>query len=334
MSYNPNDFSDLMVTDAVREKLIGAIMLQAPSGAGKTVGALILAYGMMKAKYPEATEDEVWAKIGVIDTEHKRSLVNVGMLKGEIVVGRFKFVDFKKPYTIARATACFSLLKQQGVEVIIFDSTSHMWEGEGGILEYQQMLGGRFQDWQTANKDAYAPFIDLVTGVTHEVNVINTARTKQEHAMVVNELGKTEVQKLGMKPIQRDSLEYEFQIVFNVDMQQNARTSKDNSGLFMGQTFTIKPEHGKLIYEWLDEGKDIIAERREQERIMEEQRLGLAADIEKQAVDFNLKPWLNTMLAHPFFNVVNITDLPLDKLERLRVGIQDEMEKQEANGNV
>jgi len=327
-------FNDIQVVKAVREKLIGAIMLQAPSGAGKTTSALLLAYGMMKAKYPELKDEEIWIKIGVVDTEHKRSLVNVGMQKGNVTIGHYKFVEFNKPYSIERAFACFTVLKQQGVEVIIFDSTSHVWEGTGGIQDYQQALGGRFQDWRTANKDAYEPFVDLVTGVVHEITIINTARTKQEHAMVTNELGKTEVQKLGMKPIQRDSLEYEFQIVFNIDMDHKARVSKDNSGLFESMSEAITPEHGKLIYEWLDEGKDILAEKKEKERIENEKRLGLAADIHKQATDFNLLSWLGQTLAHPYFNVSRLEDLDMQKLEEIRKAMQPVMEQQEANGNV
>ncbi|MEB9594895.1 hypothetical protein P4J72_27975, partial [Bacillus cereus] len=65
----------LQVTDAQREKLKACIALFGVSGGGKTFTSLILAYGMMKEAYPDLPEEELWKKIGVIDTEHKRSLL-------------------------------------------------------------------------------------------------------------------------------------------------------------------------------------------------------------------------------------------------------------------
>lgn len=325
--------NDIQAVTAIREKLIGAIMFQAPSGAGKTTSALILAYGMMKAKYPDLDDADIWQKIGVIDTEHKRSLVNVGMLKGEVVIGKFLFVEFNKPYSVQRSFACFNVLKAKGAEVIIFDSTSHVWEGTGGIQDYQQKLGGQFQHWRKTNTDVYEPFIDLVTGVAHETTVINTSRTKQEHAMVQNELGRTEVKKLGMKPIQRDSLEYEFQIVFNIDMDNKAQVSKDNSGLFLGMNETITPAHGKLIYEWLDEGKDILAEKRKIAEAYKQQCLGLASDIATQAKEFGLVEWLNQLLGHAYYQGKKLHDLELEDLNGIRQHMQPLMEQKEAQGN-
>lgn len=322
------NFNDIQIGTAEREKLFGAIMFQAPSGGGKTVGALILAYGMMKHKYPELAEADVWKKIGLVDTEHRRALVNVNMMKGETKIGAFLHVPLQAPFSVERITYAVGLVKQAGCEVCILDSTSHIWEGSGGIQDYQQNLGGRFQDWRTANKDVYEPFVQLVTGQLHDMHMICTSRTKQEHAMVVNEMGRTEVKKLGMKPIQRDSLEYEFQIVFNINMEQVASVSKDNSGLFLGMNETITENHGKLIYEWLDEGKDIVAEREAEAARIEEQRMGLVQDIAKQAVDFNLNDWLGGVLAHPFFNKP-LEQLDYEKLVTIRQQLQIKMEEQE-----
>lgn len=329
-----NQYNDIQINVAEREKLFGAIMFQAPSGGGKTVGALILAYGMMKAKYPEMAEDELWKKIGLVDTEHNRALVNVNMLKGQVKIGRFLHVPLKAPFSVERMTFAVGLAKQAGCEVCIIDSSSHVWEGTGGIQDYQQQLGGRFQDWRTANKDVYEPFVKLITGELHDMHMICTSRTKQEHAMVVNELGKTEVKKLGMKPIQRDSLEYEFQIVFNVDMEQKASVSKDNSGLFIGMYETITPEHGKLIYEWLDEGKDIVAEREAEAKRIEEQRAGIAEETKRLCEQWGLQEWLKQMEAHPYFGGVSVDLMEYGKLMELRQGLQGQIEALEGAQNV
>lgn len=279
---------------AKRQKLRGAIALIGASGSGKTLGGLLLAYGMMQEKYKD-TDIDPWEKIGLVDTEHERALVYEGMKHQNIKIGQFWHYDLKAPYSVARYAQAFNELKEQGVEVIVVDSTSHAWEGEGGILDYQQMLGGRFQDWNEANKKAFAPLVSLFTGEKHDLHVINTIRAKQEYAMQLSEMGKNEVVKLGVKPVQRDSFEYEFQVVFNVGMDHKATTSKDNSGLFEGKTETLTPEHGKKLYDWLEAGVDIFAEREAEEAKREEERITLAQDIRRVAQENGLEEWVATM---------------------------------------
>lgn len=257
----------MSLSRAKREKLIAAVAIIGPSGSGKTLGALLAAYGMMKTKYPELLEDEIWAKIGLIDTEHKRSLVYVGRQDASthnVKIGEFWHYDLKKPYTLERYKNAVKEIKDTGAEVVVIDSLSHAWQGEGGILEYQQDLGGRYQDWKQANKDAYFPLVSLAVGEMFNIHTINTIRSKQAHAMQVSETGKQQVVKLGLQPVQRDDFEYEFQIVFNTDMEHVAKTSKDNSGLFEGAPSKITQEHGKKLFEWLELGVDVRAQEEAQ----------------------------------------------------------------------
>lgn len=330
---------DIQVRRAKRQKLRAAIAIIGASGSGKTLGALLIAYGMMKTKYPDLEDYDIWGKIGLIDTEHDRSLVYEGMVFQDVQIGEFLQVSLSAPYSIQRFSHAFKLLIDAGAEVIIADSASHLWEGEGGVLDYQQHLGGRFQDWQKANKDAYNPLVRLITGEAHDVHVINTIRAKQEYVVDRNEFdGKIEVKKLGLKPVQRDSLEYEFQVVFNVDMEHKFRTSKDNSTLFEGRYEPITPEIGKQLYEWLEAGVDIFAERRAEEERREQQRKGLIEEILRLVNEFEIMDWFVGVLKHPYFNVTveTITQLNLEQLEKLRVGLQgkiEEIEKQKTGGN-
>lgn len=320
----------LQSSRAKRQMLRGAIAFIGASGAGKTLGALLVAYGMMKRKYPDMDEYELWGKIGVIDTEHERSLVYEGMMQQGITIGQFYHVNLTAPYTIQRFTQAFDILvNQDKVEVVIVDSTSHAWEGEGGVLDYQQQLGGRFQDWRDANKDAYNPFIKLITGEKHNVHVLNTMRAKQEYAMQPDDVGKMQVVKLGVKPVQRDSLEYEFQVVFNVGMDHKFQTSKDNSGLFEGKHEPLTPAHGAQLFDWLEAGVDIFAEKRAEAERLEQQRLGLIADIKKNAFEFDLNGWLQELLKHPYYQGQPLDNLSLVDLEKMRVGMQAKMEEAE-----
>jgi len=260
---------------AKRQQLIGAIAVMGPSGSGKTLGSLLMAYGMMKEKYPDASDEEIWAKVGLVDTEHERALIYEGMEYHGIKIGQFWHWNLDAPYSVERYKQAMDDLKEQGVEVIVVDSTTHAWEGEGGILDYQQVAGGNFQAWNATNKEAWKPMVDLFTGQIHGVHVINTMRTKQEYAMVPDDNGKLQVKKLGMKPVQRDSFEYEFQVVFSVDMDNMAQPSKDNSSMFVGQRFQLNETVGIKLQQWLGTGVDVFAERREAAAKAEAERLAL-----------------------------------------------------------
>src|SRR5574342_868215 len=131
-----------MAKKAKRQQLIAAVEIAGPSGAGKTLGALLIAYGMLKEKYPELTNEQIWDKIGLVDTEHERSLVYEGMEKQGVRIGEFLFVPLEAPYTVSRYDKAVKLLKDSGAEVVIADSISHAWESEGGLLDLQQTKGG------------------------------------------------------------------------------------------------------------------------------------------------------------------------------------------------
>lgn len=253
----------MKVQKAKRQQLIAAVLIAGPSGAGKTLGALLMAYGMMKEKHPEATDEQLWEKIGLIDTEHERSLVYESMEKNGVRIGEFLFLSLEAPYTVSRYDQAVKLLKESGAEVIVIDSTSHAWEAEGGLLDLQQQKGGNFQAWREVNP-TYDHFIKLVVGEKYRIHTISTSRQKQEYAMSTTETGKLKVEKLGLKNVQRDSMEYEFQIVFNVDMEHIARTSKDNSGLFEEHPSKLGPEHGKKLIQWLEKGIDVKGEEEKQ----------------------------------------------------------------------
>lgn len=73
--------------------------------------------------------------------------------------------------------------------------------------------------------------------------------------MVVNDRGKTVPQKLGMAPVQREGMEYEFTVMFDMDDRHLATTSKDRTQLFGGDPFYPTEKTGILIRDWLLSGK-------------------------------------------------------------------------------
>ena len=221
---------------AERSQVKLRIGLGGPSGSGKTYSALLLARGMASA----------WDKVALIDTENKS-----GDLYSQL--GNYNVITLEPPYSPERYLEAIKACEDAGMEVIILDSATHEWDGKGGILEYVDSLGGKFQDWAKATP-RHRKFIDGILQSTADVLV--TMRKKQDYAMEQNSQGKSIVKKLGMKEIQREGFEYELTLNFDIETNHMTLASKDRTGLFMGKPeFVITEQTGQQIREWNSSGK-------------------------------------------------------------------------------
>ena len=80
-------------------------------------------------------------------------------------------------------------------------------------------------------------------------------RTKQDYVLNQKD-GKMIPEKVGLKAVQRDGLDYEFTLVFDVDIKHFAVSSKDRTELFMGKPeFQITEQTGVKILNWCNSGK-------------------------------------------------------------------------------
>lgn len=240
---------------AVRSKMKVPVLLMGASGSGKTVSALLIAKGIVWEMFPDLSDDEKWGKIAVIDTEHSRSTLYAGMTINEQEIGSFLHYDLTAPYTTERYSTAFNECKMAGCEVVIIDSITHAWSGEGGVLDKVNMLGGKFNDWSKVKPDEQKL---LQLFLDSEVHVIATVRSKQGYEVTKTDDGKIEIEKIGLKSDQKDSLEYEFAITFQLYQSHLAEAMKDNSNIFEGR-FLITENTGKKIYEWAEEGIDVKA---------------------------------------------------------------------------
>jgi len=246
------------VTQAKREKMKAVIGFIGCSGSGKTGSSLLTAFGMMQEAYPNLTEEELWKKIGVIDTEHERSKLHVGLVYGETKIGNFLHINFTPPYTTERYNEAVQVMKNVGAEVLIIDSLSHNWQGEGGIIEtHGEMSGNSFQNWGKLSSET----TKLIKTLTqNNVHILATLRTKTEYVVEPDAKGKMAPRKVGTKPVQKDEMEYEFMLNFVIDIDHIADTSKDNTQIFEGNPQKITAEVGRKLYQWLELGIDVKAE--------------------------------------------------------------------------
>jgi hypothetical protein len=205
--------------------------LQGPSGSGKTMGALIIAFGLCGD----------WSKIAVIDTENYSASLYAHL-------GGYNVLSITAPFTPEKYTEAIKVCEENGMEVIIVDSISHEWEGNGGVLNiHSEMAGNSFTNWNRLTPRHNAFVQAMLQSTCH---IIGTIRTKQDYVLSERN-GKQVPEKVGLKGITREGMDYEFTIVLDLDMKNNARVSKDRTSLFAGKPdFRISVEIGMMILKW------------------------------------------------------------------------------------
>lgn len=241
---------------ASRQKVKIKIGLQGPAGSGKTLGALMIAYGICGD----------WNKIAFIDTENESAslYVNREFPELKITVGEFQTIALKPPYTPERCSeAIATCLAADEIEVIIFDSISHEWNGKGGILDLHEQMG-KLNDMQKWAKltPRHNRFIDDI--LQAHKHMILCMRSKQDYVMKegTNSSGRTVVipEKVGLKAVTKDGVDYEFTTNFDIDINNFVTATKDRTALFKGKPeFKITPETGEIIKQWCELGVDPVA---------------------------------------------------------------------------
>lgn len=238
---------DLVIADAAREMAYIKILISSPAGGGKTMGALLMAYGL--------TGD--WSKILIIDTENKSGSLYVGAEVDGVKIGKYKTIQLAAPYAVERYFRAIEMAEKAGMQCLIIDSLSHAWTAEGGLLDLHTKLtaASRSGNSYTAWKDVTPLHARLIEKIMScKMHVIISARSKTEYVLTQGEKGGMAPKKVGMGIVFRDGIEYEVSIAFEVDQASHvAQVTKDRTTIFKDTPFfKITPESGQTIVEWLN----------------------------------------------------------------------------------
>lgn len=197
------------ITDAKREQVPLNVALVGPTGSGKTGSGLELATGF---------QDVQGGDIGVADTEARRALAyaDAPMFSDPNRRFKFKHLDFKAPFGPLDYKGAAQNLINAGCKHIIFDSTSHMWEGPGGVHEiHDQEVERLMRAWRTDSvekvnfpawnlpKRMQTDFINWMK--QQPVNFIFCFRAKEKMKMVNNK-----PVEIGWQAIGGEDLIYEM----------------------------------------------------------------------------------------------------------------------------
>lgn len=225
---------------ATKEQRKARIFLSGPSGSGKTFTALTWAAVLGKT-------------VGVIDTENDSALDYADTFD-------FNHLSLTKPYTVQRYVNAIQATAAAGLDVLVIDSLSHAWAGKGGLLEQvdaygRSHKGDSFGGW----RDATPQHQDLIEAMLSvPAHLIVTTRAKQDYQLEKNDRGKWEPVKLGLAPVQRDGLEYEFAIAAELTVDHVLTISKTRCADLDGYT-QVKPDQhvAEVLAAWLGQGRDI-----------------------------------------------------------------------------
>lgn len=232
-----------MFQKATRLKARARVAIDGPAKAGKSVTGLRLAYSLGK-------------KVAAIDTEFGSLSKYQGRKFDEVT---FDFdVNEIRNYSPDTYIGAIKEAERGGYDVLLIDSLSHAWIGEGGILDQKDKSTDRnsFTAWAKLTPQQ-RKLVDAMLG--SEIHIVATMRSKMEYDLVeeINERGK-KVRvpvKLGLAPVQREGMEYEFDLLMSMSQDHFCKVTGSRCPEMDGAE-TMKP--GAAFFypyvHWLSEG--------------------------------------------------------------------------------
>ncbi len=225
---------------ATKKKAKLRLALGGVAGSGKTYSALEIA-------------KHLGGKVAVIDTEHGSA---------SKYADRFSF-DVMEPEDFSPETYIKGIhaAAEAGYDVLILDSLSHEWVGKGGALELVDRFavgGNKFTDGWGKVTPMHTRLVDAVLGFPG--HVIATMRAKTKYEVEKNERGKSVPKKVGLELVQREGMDYEYDVLLMLDTDGNVRVDKSRCPGLSTTSGAVKwadiPKIAATLQAWLSDGVD------------------------------------------------------------------------------
>jgi AAA domain len=232
----------LDIRPAVRGESKAIIGIAGPSGSGKTLTSLLIARGMVG----NASE------IGLLDTENKRGSHYANSLDGKFMIG-----DLYPPFSPKRYSEALKEFQVAGVKVLVIDSVSHEWEGEGGCDDIANALKADGTERKIANwigaKREHKNFMNTLLQCNMHIICCIRAREKMDFKNILKPVS------LGMQPICEKNFMFEMTASLLMENEGKKQTFLKIPE-FLKQTFGdgnsyLGVDTGKNILKWVNEGE-------------------------------------------------------------------------------
>jgi hypothetical protein len=222
---------------ATKKAAKGRVAIDGPSGSGKTYTALTIA-------------TVLGDRIAVIDTEHGSASKYADLFEFDTL-----HLHRYSPQILIDALAAAA---DAGFQVVVVDSLSHFWMGTDGMLEQVDKAAKRAGGHGMSGWKELSPvernMVEAMLG--YPGHLIATMRVKTDWVEGENARGKRQMMKVGTKAVQREGLEYEFDLVASMDLNNELTVSKSRCPALSGE---IVDRPGVAFAEtfkaWLDAGE-------------------------------------------------------------------------------
>lgn len=220
---------------AKREQIWAKVLLNSPSGGGKTYSALRLATGMAQ---------KCDSRVAAIDTENGRI---------RYYANEFDFDDMQlvEPYSPEKYMQAIDEAVNAGYKVLIIDSISHEWNF---CLDLVNNMPGTnsYTKWRgvTPRHNAFTEKI-----LQSPIHIIATVRGKDEYVLEDSN-GKKVPKKIGLGAVTREGVEFNYTVTLNLDQTTHRfSTTKDNTHLFEDRYDVLTEADGAAIFDWANSGE-------------------------------------------------------------------------------
>jgi hypothetical protein len=236
-----------LARDASKSQLKARVAIDGPTGAGKTWTALVWAFALC----------EPGDKPCVIDTEHG----SAEWYSPDFPP--YRTITWAPPYNPLELAATIKDA-ERAHSVVVIDSVSHFWEGEGGTLDIvdaaaQRSNNNSYAGWKVGTP-ALRHLVDTI--LQADAHVIATMRSKMEYVLETNAKGQQVPKKVGMAPIMRQGVEYEFTLIADMDLEHRFIVTKSRCSRVAD--LVAEPHRAGDVAQqfraWLDEGSAPISE--------------------------------------------------------------------------
>lgn len=230
-----------MFQQATKQQTRLRMTLDGPAGSGKTFTGLRFAHALTAA---------YGGKIALIDTERGSASKYVGE-SPDGIPWAFDVLNLTQ-FSPEKYTEAINAAGRLGYAVLVIDSLSHAWEGAGGALEMKQRAGESWSAWRNVTP-IHNRMVDAI--LQSPCHVITTMRSRMEYVQETDDRGKISIRKVGLSPIQRPGMEYEFDVVCDIDWAHILTVSKSRCSA-VADVKTEKPgaEFMLPVIEWLSSG--------------------------------------------------------------------------------
>jgi hypothetical protein len=205
-----------------------------PSGSGKTYTLLQLA-------------TELGGPIALLDTEHGRASKYADIFEFDVLE--------LQSYDPLRLIEIIDEAAESQYRVLCIDSLSHFWVGKDGELDKVDRAARRMQSpnsfaaWKQVTPIHNALIDKIISAPLH---FLVSMRSKTEWILDRDDRGKTVPRKVGLAPVMRDGIEYEFDVCGEMDQDNTLHITKSRCPKLSGGVFP-KPgrELADVSKQWL-----------------------------------------------------------------------------------